>query len=170
MTPEQRKAKIEKLLKQNLKAEEVHCDCPVYSSTPKVCQHALAAAEDMGILSHYLTFLRKTKAVALNLSTLISKELPKSAGRKNSTFRRKGAPKSTKKPVPSQKMHCPYLVLVVMSLLLKIYHQSHVSFYHQSQVLFLQCYHPKCLPFHHLLCMVIIRVTFTLTSLFNHPV
>ena len=55
MTPEQRKAKIEKLLKQNLKAEEVHCDCPVYSSTPKVCQHALAAAEDMGILSDYLT-------------------------------------------------------------------------------------------------------------------
>jgi len=36
---------------------EVHCNCPVYSSTPKVCQHSLAAADDMGVLSDYLTFL-----------------------------------------------------------------------------------------------------------------
>ena len=38
---------------------EVHCDCPVYSSTLKVCQHSLAAADDIGILSNYLTFLKK---------------------------------------------------------------------------------------------------------------
>ena len=64
---------------------EVHCDCPVYSSTPKVCQHSLAAADDMGILTDYLTFLRKTKAVSLKMSSLISSELPKSAGKKSST-------------------------------------------------------------------------------------
>ena len=75
---------------------EVCCDCPVYSSTPKVCQHSLAATDDMGILSDYLTFLRKTKSIGLNLSTLISKELPKSAGQKG-TSRRKGAPKGSKK-------------------------------------------------------------------------
>lgn len=28
---------------------EVHCDCPIFRSTPK---HALAAAEDMGLLDH----------------------------------------------------------------------------------------------------------------------
>jgi len=78
---------------------EVHCDCPVYSST----QHSLAAADDMGILSDYLTFLRKTKAVALNLSALISNELPKSAGQKDSTSRRKGTSKGKKKPVSTQK-------------------------------------------------------------------
>lgn len=71
---------------------EEHCDCPVYSSTPKVCLHSLAAADDMGVLSEYLVFLRKTKAVGLNLSTLISKELPKSAGQKQGMSRRKGAP------------------------------------------------------------------------------
>ena len=54
---------------------EVHCDCPVYSSTPKVCHHSLAAADDISILSDYLTFLQKTKDVALNPSTLISNEL-----------------------------------------------------------------------------------------------
>ena len=82
---------------------EVHRDCPVYSSTPKVCQHSLAAADDMGILSDYLAFLRKTKAVALNLSTLISNELPKSAGKKDSTSWRKGTPKGKKKPVLTEK-------------------------------------------------------------------
>ena len=52
----------------------------------------------MGILNNYLTFLRKTKAIGLNLSTLISKELPKSAGQKG-TSRRKGAPKGSKKSI-----------------------------------------------------------------------
>lgn len=78
---------------------EVHCDCPVYSSTPKVCQHSLAAAEDMGILKDYLIFLSHTKAAGLNISSLISKELPKSAGQKQSTSRRKGIAKGKKKPV-----------------------------------------------------------------------
>ena len=78
---------------------EVHCDCPVYSSTPKVCQHSLAAAEDMGILKEYLIFLSRTKAAGLNISSLISKELPKSAGQKQATSRRKGIAKSKKKPV-----------------------------------------------------------------------
>lgn len=30
---------------------EVHGDCPVYHSARNVCQHSLAAAEDMGVLS-----------------------------------------------------------------------------------------------------------------------
>ena len=78
---------------------EVHCDCPVYSSTPKVCQHSLAAAEDMGNLKEYLIFLSHTKAAGLNISSLISKELPKSAGQKQSTSRRKGIAKGKKKTV-----------------------------------------------------------------------
>jgi len=76
---------------------EVHCDCPVYSSTPKVCHHSLAAAEDMGILKEYLLFISKIKTAGLNISSLISKELPKSAGQKQSTSCRKGGPKSKKK-------------------------------------------------------------------------
>ena len=78
---------------------EVHCDCPVYASTPKVCQHSLTAAEDMGILEEYLVFFSNTKAADLNISSLISKELPKSAGKKQSTSRRKGVAKGKKKPV-----------------------------------------------------------------------
>ena len=54
---------------------EVHCDCPIYASTPKVCQHSLAAAEDMGILDEYLVFLSNTKADGLNISSLVSKQL-----------------------------------------------------------------------------------------------
>ena len=80
---------------------EVHCDCPVYSSTPKVCQHSLAAAEDMNILNDYLAFIRKIKTGGLNLSALISKELPKAAGQK-STSRRKGAPKGKKKCIVTE--------------------------------------------------------------------
>lgn len=44
----------------------------VYRSTPNVCQHSLAAAEDMGVLDEYLVWVRKSKATGLNL--LISKE------------------------------------------------------------------------------------------------
>ena len=33
---------------------EIKCDCPVYRSSPHICQHALAAAEDIGVLSEYL--------------------------------------------------------------------------------------------------------------------
>lgn len=40
---------------------EVKCDCPVYQSAPNICQHALAAAEDLHILSDYLLWVRKTK-------------------------------------------------------------------------------------------------------------
>ena len=78
---------------------EVHCDCPVYSSTPKVCQHCLAAAKDMGVLSDYLLWVGKIKGPALNLSNLIAKEEPQSSGQKGSTNHRKGVPKGKKKPV-----------------------------------------------------------------------
>ena len=40
---------------------EVKCGCPVYRSSPNICQHALAAAEDLHILSDYLLWVRKTK-------------------------------------------------------------------------------------------------------------
>lgn len=36
--------------KKSKQGIEVNCDCPVYRSTPNVCQHSLAAAEDYGCL------------------------------------------------------------------------------------------------------------------------
>ena len=81
---------------------EVRCDCPVFHSTPNICQHSLAAAEDMSVLKEYLAWVRKTKATGLNLSNLICKEIPKSSGQK-STSRRKGAPKGRKKPILMEK-------------------------------------------------------------------
>jgi len=69
---------------------EVKCDCPVYHSSPNLCQHALAAAEDLDILCDYLSWVRKTKKT-LNLSQLISSSVPKGAG--NKPARRKGKPK-----------------------------------------------------------------------------
>jgi len=47
---------------------ELKCDCPVYRSTPNVCQHALAAAEDLCILPDYLQWLQKTKKPSIFLS------------------------------------------------------------------------------------------------------
>ena len=57
----------------------------------------------MGLLNDYLVWVRKTKATALNLSNLISQEVPKSAGQKGSTLRRKGGPKGKKKQILSEK-------------------------------------------------------------------
>ena len=71
--------------KKSASGVEVHCDCPVFRSTPNICQHSLAGAEDMGLLNDYLVWVRKTKAAALNLSNLISQEVPKSAGQKGGT-------------------------------------------------------------------------------------
>ena len=83
---------------------QVHCDCHVYKSLPNVCQHSLAAAEDMQVLNEYLKWVTKTtKGAGLNVSNLISKEVPKSAGKKTSTSRRKGAPKGVKKPILVEK-------------------------------------------------------------------
>ena len=84
---------------------QVHCDCHVYKSLPNVCQHSLAAAaEDMEVLNEYLKWVTKTtKGVGLNVSNLISKEVPKSAGKKTSTSQRKGAPKGVKKPILVEK-------------------------------------------------------------------
>ena len=76
---------------------EVHCDCPMYRSTPNICHHALAGAEDMGCIEEHIKWVRKTKSSGLNLSTLISKEIPKTAGKKGSTTRRKGVPKGKKR-------------------------------------------------------------------------
>ena len=39
---------------------EVHCDCPMFCSTPNLCQHSLAGAEDMGLQSEHLVWVRKT--------------------------------------------------------------------------------------------------------------
>ena len=69
---------------------EVKCNCPVYKSTPSICQHTLAAAQDMMILPQYITWVRKTKS--LNLSQLIADSVPQS-GWKKSTVRRKAAPR-----------------------------------------------------------------------------
>lgn len=93
--------------KKSKKGTEIHCDCPVYRSSPNVCQHSLATAEDMGILSDYLVWVRKTKATALNLSSLISKEVSKSAGKKGSTSHRKGVQKGKKKAVLSESDYNP---------------------------------------------------------------
>ena len=89
--------------KKSAAGVEVHCDCPVFRSTPNICQHSLAGAEDMGLLSDYLVWVRKTKGIALNLSNLISKEVPKLAGQKGSTSRRKGGRKGKKKQTLSEK-------------------------------------------------------------------
>lgn len=78
---------------------QVHCDCAIYKSTPNVCQHSLATAENMGILKEYLDWVQKTKAKGLNLSTLIANDIPKSSGKKGSTSRRKGVPKGKKKEI-----------------------------------------------------------------------
>ena len=43
--------------------KEVKCDCPVFKSTPNICQHALAAAEDMSILFDYLQWVKKPKSL-----------------------------------------------------------------------------------------------------------
>ena len=40
---------------------EVKCGCPVYRSSPNICQHAVAAAEDLHILSDYLLWVRKQR-------------------------------------------------------------------------------------------------------------
>ena len=70
---------------------EVKCDCPVYRSSPNICQHALAAAEDLEVLSDYLLWVRRTKK-SPNLSQLIASSVPKDGGQKPSA-RRKGNPK-----------------------------------------------------------------------------
>lgn len=61
---------------------EVKCDCPVYRSTPNICQHSLAASEDMCILPDFLQWVCKTKKSS-NLSLFIGDSLPKSGGEKD---------------------------------------------------------------------------------------
>ena len=46
---------------------ETKCECPVYYSSPHVCQHVLAATENIGILAEYLQWVCKTKK-RLNIS------------------------------------------------------------------------------------------------------
>lgn len=60
---------------------EVKCDCPVYRSSPNICQHALATAEDLQVLSDYLLWVRRTKK-GPNLSQLIASSVPKDGGQK----------------------------------------------------------------------------------------
>lgn len=57
----------------------------------------------MGVVREYIAWITRTKNAGLNLLNLISKEVPKSAGKKGSTSRRKGAPKGKKPLVVSQK-------------------------------------------------------------------
>ena len=40
---------------------EVKCDCPIYRSSPNLCQHALAAAEHMNILPDYMQWTWRPK-------------------------------------------------------------------------------------------------------------
>ena len=82
---------------------EVRCNCSSYKSMPNVCEHSLAAAERMGILKEYVRWIEKTKASGLNISNLISKDIPNSSGKKGSTSRRKGLPKGKKKEVLVEK-------------------------------------------------------------------
>ena len=60
---------------------EVKCDCPVYRSSPNICQHALATAEDLQVLSDYLLWVKRTKK-GPNLSQLIASSVPKDGGQK----------------------------------------------------------------------------------------
>ena len=64
----------------------------IVRSIPNICQHALAVAEDMKLLSKYLQWVQHTKK-SPNLSLLISDSIPKTGGKK-SAKRRKGPPKS----------------------------------------------------------------------------
>ena len=73
---------------------EVKCDCPVYQSSPNICQHALATAEDLQVLSDYLLWVKRTKK-GPNLSQLIASSVPKDGGQKP-VSRRKGNPKRKK--------------------------------------------------------------------------
>lgn len=66
----------------------------MYRSTPHICQHALAAAEDIDILGEYLQWVRKTKK-CLNISLLVASQIPNDAGKKPIS-RRKGAPRKKK--------------------------------------------------------------------------
>ncbi len=50
-------------------------------------------------MKEYLKWVQKTKAKGLNISMLISNEVPKSSGKKGSTSRRKGIPKGRKKEI-----------------------------------------------------------------------
>ena len=82
---------------------EVRCNCPVYQSSPNICQHALAAAEDLGVLPKFLQWVRKTKKSS-NLSLLIADLVPKTGGEK-STTRWKGTPRKT--PSDKQELSLP---------------------------------------------------------------
>ena len=73
---------------------EVKCDCPVYRNSPNICQHALAIAEDLQVLSDYLLWVKRTKK-GPNLSQLMASSVPKDGGQKP-VSRRKGNPKQKK--------------------------------------------------------------------------
>jgi len=84
---------------------QVKCDCPVYSSSPNICQHALATADDLQILPDYLLWVRRTKKGA-NLSQLIASSVPKEGGKKPTT-RRKSVQKNNKSKAPVELKSVP---------------------------------------------------------------
>lgn len=91
------------------------CDCPVYWSSPNICQHALAAAEGLGILAKFLQWVHKTKKSS-NLSLLIADSVHKTVGEK-STTRRKGAPKkkqNDKQDLPILLHHHPLSIATIL--------------------------------------------------------
>jgi len=53
----------------------------VYHSYPHICQHAFAAAEDIGVLAGYLQWVHKTKK-GLNISQFVASETAGNAGKK----------------------------------------------------------------------------------------
>ena len=54
-----------------------HCSCFVYRSSPTLCQHCLAAAEDMGMLGEYLQWVRSSKKALCNISQVLVNSIPR---------------------------------------------------------------------------------------------
>ena len=72
------------------------CSCFVYRSSPNLCQHCIAAAEDMGMLEEYLQWVRSSKKTACNISQLLADSIARDSGRKGKGKRKVGTRKSSK--------------------------------------------------------------------------
>ena len=109
----------------------------ILCSTPFVHHHALAAAEDMGVVNDDITWITITSGAGLNLSTLISKEVPKAADKK---ARRKGVPTGKKRSLSLKLKEFPVHILTLHHLLLHVrvilqalsvhHHLFTIQFYH----------------------------------------
>ena len=77
------------------KTGKVQCDrgCANWT-TNSMCSHTLAAAEKMGILKEFLNWF-KGKRRSPNLSAIANVNMPKNAGQKGGTKKRKGGNNKT---------------------------------------------------------------------------